>query len=288
MMAARETLSLLILSLLTAACSGPERPYSIADGSTTGILAGEPVSASDEITRSTVGIEAPGYGVYCTGVLIAPNLIVTAAHCTGIKTRPTLLNIVFGFDLTKNPERRQVLGGRVSDLWPRLGQDQDSDWGDIAVLRFEGTAPESFRPAEILPSQDLLKDGQEVTLAGFGITRVDTQEMTDILMKVSVRITRARFSETEILFSQQNGKGACHGDSGGPAFTQLDGKLFLIGVTSRSATIQGALNCADGSISTSVPAHMEFLKTASIELNSAEFVPNEPMPQPKLNPRTSP
>ncbi len=279
---------ILVLSLAGLACSAPTQSQKIQIEFQTGILAGEPVSSNDEIANSTVAIEAPGYGVYCAGVLIAPNLVVTAAHCTGIVTRPTLLQIVFGLDLTPAAERRQVLGGRVSPLWPQLAPKQTTNWGDIALLRFDGTLPQGFRPIQLLDSTEALSDGLEIILAGFGVINADTQEDSEKLMKVSVRITDAQFSETEFLISKQDGKGACHGDSGGPAYARIGKDLYLVGVTSRSATIQGALSCLDGSISTSIAAHVDFLKSASEELRSPGFVANEPIQQPQLRPQTSP
>ena len=37
-----------------------------------------------------------------------------------------------------------------------------------------------------------------------------------------------------MILDQEDGSGACHGDSGGPAFFEKDGKTYLLGVTNRS------------------------------------------------------
>jgi len=96
-----------------------------------------------------------------------------------------------------------------------------------------------------------------------------------------VKLSNAKFTETEILFNFMDGKGACHGDSGGPAFAVINGKLFVIGVTSRAPSLSGGETCLEGAVYTSVPAHIEFLRQSAQYLNSSKFVEDEKIPQPE-------
>lgn len=270
-------------ALLTSACAESRAP--LANGAASidaGIIGGKPVAAGDEITKSAVGIEATGHGVFCTGVLLAKNLVVTAGHCTGLTVRPSEMQIVFGNDLNGKLQKRRVQGGKVTDQWPQLTQEQEKNWGDIALLRFEGEAPVGYEPIPSLSSAKQLKDGMNVVIAGYGFTKMNPPEEPEKLMKTTVQLSDVHFSETELKLEQAKGKGACHGDSGGPAYARINNKLFLIGVTSRSATMAGASTCMEGSIYTSIAGQIEFLKSAARYLNSKAFVPNDRIPQPEV------
>ncbi|MNL53231.1 Trypsin [compost metagenome] len=48
-----------------------------------------------------------------------------------------------------------------------------------------------------------------------------------------MRISDAFFGASEVLVNQKEGQGACRGDSGGPAFLEINGEYFLWGITSR-------------------------------------------------------
>ena len=279
-------MSLVVAALLASGCSksNPQNALSSASTFDSGIIGGEEVTPAEEMAKSTVGLEAPGYGVYCTGVLVAKNLVATAGHCTGVTLYPNRITIVFGSDLTGKVIRKRVQGGKVTDAWPQLTADKSNNWGDIALLRFEDQAPEGFAPVRLLGDATQLKDGMDATLVGYGLTDMETQVDPGKLMKANVKIQNAKFSETEISFGQTDGKGACHGDSGGPAYATINGKLFLIGVTSRSLTEAGGMTCLEGSIYTSIPGEIAFLKKAAVYLNSKDFVPNQPIPQPEEEP----
>jgi secreted trypsin-like serine protease len=113
-------------------------------------------------------------------------------------------------------------------------------------------------------SRDLV-NGADVELAGYGITDGKTRAGAGTLRKVEVKVSNAHFSATEVLFDQRNQAGACHGDSGGPAFLKVEGVSYLFGVTSRG--YQDSQNdCAQYSIYTNILAQSSFIQKASQEL----------------------
>lgn len=255
--------------------------YQSSDASESSIVGGEAVDAKDPLLKTTVGIALKGHGVICTGTLISKNLVVTAAHCTMDLSKPSDLSVTFGNDTkAKTLQTRKVLGGRVPAKWPLLGASQKKDWNDIAVLKIDGVAPAGFEPAVLLANKLALKDGQDVTIAGFGLLNMIPEKSSNLMQKVVIKMTDSKYADSEVLFAQHEGKGACHGDSGGPALITVKGRPVLIGVTSRAATLKGGMNCMEGSIYTSIAAHIGFLKQASRELNAKTFVPDEPIPQP--------
>lgn len=108
------------------------------------------------------------------------------------------------------------------------------DTGDIALLHFQGTLPAGYRSAKILSNKGELRSGRDVVLSGYGNDDGVQGTGAGLLRSVGgIKIASTSFSKTEIVLNQSEGHGACHGDSGGPAFVENDGDLLVWGVTSR-------------------------------------------------------
>jgi secreted trypsin-like serine protease len=169
--------------------------------------------------------------------------------------------------------------------------EQGADNNDIALLKFEGDLPEGYQAAEMLTDDSLLKAGTVVTLAGYGTTFVKKtpvdpakypnlddaiasgavscnyaktacfivrNQNENILKKTLVEVTQ-NFGATEVILDQSKGKGACHGDSGGPAFLNVRGVEYLWGVTSRGSGKDGIDDCSEMSIYTKANDHQDFI-----------------------------
>jgi secreted trypsin-like serine protease len=103
-------------------------------------------------------------------------------------------------------------------------------------------------------------------IAGFGMLSMVPEVEATALMKAQIQISNPNYSESEVLFEQFEGRGACHGDSGGPAFVFANSQQILFGVTSRSATLNGGSTCLEGSIYTSVSFYLPWLKSVAAEI----------------------
>ena len=238
-----------------------------------GIIGGVPVAAGDTILSSTVGLyDSFSKQAFCTGTLLTKNIVVTAAHCLA-GSSPSKILVGFGKDVSpKKVQFRKVDGGRINSTFLQLTKAQANDprsanWGDLGVIRFVGTVPAGFAPAMILNNSAELKNGQNVTLAGFGYTDGLRELLPTNLMKTTVQIKDAKFSATEVEIAPSAGHGACHGDSGGPAFVNINGRDVVFGATSRTATMSGAVSCLEGSIYTVLAAHLDWLKESIKILN---------------------
>lgn len=235
------------------------------------IVGGQLVAEGDPVQSSTVAL-FDGEGL-CSGSLVSADLIVTAGHCVTKNWRN--MRVLFGLDVRAmlNPNSRggaeaQVVGALVNPGFH--GDSGRVDQDDIALVRFEGGLPQGYAPAALLPTGAQLQNGETVLLAGYGITEPQSAAgaggTAGVLRKVEVQILKANFGRTEVLLDQTHGTGACHGDSGGPAFAEVEGRMFLWGVTSRGYPSRAPDDCAHDSVYTNIDAQLQFLHEAANQL----------------------
>jgi len=214
------------------------------------IIGGSDVQQGDPVQANTVLVVGKdGDDTFiCTGSIIDKDVVLTAAHCLGTDGLAKVV-VVFRTSIqgqgavVQSTDRR-----RMSDFLDRAGS-QETDWHDIALIKLASPIPAGYSVAKFLPSKDMLKTGGTVTLAGYGITTPTSDGQTDggagTLRKVEQTVINSAYGDTEFLVSLSGGKGACHGDSGGPAFVKQGNQLFLIGVASRMTEKDRVANNGD-------------------------------------------
>lgn len=193
---------------------------------------------------------------FCTGTLIAKNIVLTAAHCS-----PDQPDRVFIGEKTRRGGKRIKIKGP-----PILfGFNEETYQNDIAVFVLEEDA--TVTPAMVAPPE-AYNTMTYVRVVGFGYTktkeRVDTKRLTDVPI-ASRDGSRPRDRQYGchpplefVAADPHRERDTCKGDSGGPAFTLFDGKWMLVGVTSRSTSSTG--RCGDGGIYTRVDKYVEKIR----------------------------
>ena len=148
---------------------------------------GKIVSQSDPLAESVVGVYNTKYKSICTGSLIAPNIVMTAAHC--IPEKVAHLKIIFSTDVdsilnAREPDITEEFSLPASDFkvgptWDPKNETVEVDTGDIALIKFKGNTPSGYRPAVFLKDTSLLKIGNLVTVAGLGVDTVEFSKKID-------------------------------------------------------------------------------------------------------------
>lgn len=239
------------------------------------MIGGQDVKASDPIQASTVGIfdSAPDgkSGALCTGTLIRKDMAVTAAHCLeGGSGKPTL---IFGPDLhAASAPRRQAEAVAINPKY-KVHAGKGMDQGDIAIVKFGGKLPKGYKTVPILNSERDIKTGSRVTLAGYGISNSQTKAGAGKLRRADVSVFNNRPGKSEMILDQSHGRGACHGDSGGPAYLKRGRKIVLAGVTNRGYPARAPDDCAHKVVYTKLPAYKSWIEKSEKSLEKTHRAP---------------
>ena len=197
----------------------------------------------------------------CTGVLVAPTVVLTAGHCDD----PGLDEVIVGAN-----DLSQVQEGE------RLGVVERIPYPDF-VTTFDVTALVLERASRIEPraiatgwARFDIVDGAPVELVGFGAIDRDATQYVDELQEVETTITDADCSTEAVgcnaavrpageLGAGGMGKDTCPGDSGGPLYLLTPYGDFLAGLTSRAYTTS-PYYCQDGGIYVRADAIVEWIE----------------------------
>ncbi len=245
------------------------------------IVNGEPVSGQDPIALSTVAFYVTNKNQsgpiqnFCTGTLIAHDIVLTAAHCFKDLAEELMeipleelldrTRVGFGTAVVKNESDGRVVFVKAKQviIHPKYigGNPQRNrrmPMPDIALVQLETSAPEGAVPVPLGIDSAFIQKGISLTLAGYGLTSGVGQTLATQLMKVDVTISEPFFTSAQFSYKVIDKKSACMGDSGGPAYvTTQAGELVVVGVTS-----WGDRTCSQFGVYTSVPAFAEFIASA--------------------------
>lgn len=223
------------------------------------IVGGSLVSSSSPIASVTVALaySTDGHEYFCTGTLIGRRTVLTAAHCVD-DVAVSNLGVSFGLDST-TAQYIAADSAVKHESFDNAMMDLDTPHGpsnDIAIVMLTEDAPSGFHPTAPLKLTDRLQVGEKLLLAGYGITTTQQSAPEGILRQVSTEITLLGETRKELEFGNHQGRSACNGDSGGPAFVLRQGKLKLVGITSR-----GSFECDEKGIYTDARYFSEWISS---------------------------
>jgi len=196
-------------------------------------------------------------GFVCTGTVVAPTLILTAAHCiqdvlTTRRTPPAHYAVVTGSSDIRDKTIRQV--SKVSRTLVFPGFDRFKLHGDAGLLVL--STPTTAPPLALAGPTDapLLGPGLPTSIAGWGQRGARSAKQPLVLRKAQTFVQRRAYcrNHSRLYYPFYNSSsqlctitppgfstGTCHGDSGGPALGfRGDGTPVQIGITSL-----GPANC---------------------------------------------
>ena len=215
-------------------------------------------------------------GEICSGTLIAPDLVLTAAHCV---MRPAGYQVI-GVDRGFRQRRTDVIATTMHPDFVPGTTPEEQPGVDLALLKLEQPLGADYVPLDPRGAGSIAS-GDAVDIAGFGVVAENRRGSARVLrqahlvsigsLQVANRVTvvtdRRRMAETA-------GAGACLGDSGGPILSGGPGGYRIVGVVSWSsgAIQQGARRTACGGFTavTPVAEHTGWIASRSADLSQIQ------------------
>lgn len=222
------------------------------------IAGGKETTAYENVVALTLSGE-----LHCSGTVIAPKTILTAAHCiNGYEERIAKgeMTYLIGSVITA-PQKGPF--PVTSGIYPRSGDEFRYNPGnydhDIGLVF--AAAPIPVKPAALhkpgsSPSwSDLVQKKRPLTFVGFGYNKSNDGQLVGLGVKREAPWPTNATDEWRFYF-RADGKNTCKGDSGGPALLLDDeNSLLVVGVTS-----EGDRACTFGD-DTRVDAHFGWIST---------------------------
>lgn len=262
----RLTSLLPLLALLACRKESPMEappPAQETEG-TPGITGGREVLDSSPVAKATVALAATGQRglqAFCSGTLIGPKAVLTAAHCVD-----GTFSIVFARRLgSSEAPVRQVAQVVVHPQYNPNGPENPSlaaPPNDIAVVLLREAAPAGHVPAVLGAAG--VRTPSDALVGGYGVSRNRNLADTGVLREVTVPIGSVNAMRRTFDTGRDdlwNPHGACAGDSGGPAYGNINGVWQLLGVLSTGSELFGF--CLGSNTYTDVRAYGDWIsKTA--------------------------
>ncbi|XP_017482672.1 PREDICTED: serine protease snake-like, partial [Rhagoletis zephyria] len=176
----------------------------------------------------------------CGGALIAPNFVLTAAHCAKVGGATPSVVLPGGGSLSDYSLKKH----KIADVIIHPEYNSKKAYNDIALLKL--TEPIiNFKPACI--GENVLLDNENVTAVGYGHTdfggRSSDELLKAYLIVVGNEVCQTHYRDTNLLplglmdiqlcaQDRQFGRDTCQGDSGAPLILNIRHVPYVIGVTS--------------------------------------------------------
>ena len=194
----------------------------------------------DAIARSVVLIVG-SRGNSCSGVALAPDLVLTAAHCV----LPGADYKIVEFDAARQPQLRDVASVTAHPKFELKTMLAHRATADVALVKLAAPLA-SVTPATLGPPLTVAP-GDALTVAGYGVAvRGDGKSGGTVRAAALIATGRPGHLQVRLVDpatkGERAGLGACTGDSGAPVFA-MTGFPSVIGLVSWSTGPANSAGC---------------------------------------------
>jgi S1-C subfamily serine protease len=198
---------------------------------------------ADQIIARHVVLILGGHSL-CSGVAIASDLVLTAAHCVLANGKYKLVTF----------DGRRAVVNDVLRVVPHPQFSPRADAPDIALVKLAPAPSSRLVPAPFSGRRAPPSVGERFVVAGFGVAAQGERRSAGTLRAATLVATARPNSQQLNLvdprkLGERAGLGVCNGDSGGPVFDERD--RALVAIVSWSGGSEGEPIC--GFVSGAIP-----------------------------------
>ena len=204
-------------------------------------IVGGGAPSTDGVARSVVTIVG-SRGNFCTGALIAPKIVLTAAHCVQPGAEYRLVDNSSG-----QPVLQTLRGVAIHPAFRMDAMLAHRATADVALLQLDAPVKGKVPAASGMPNIPIAVGGR-FTIAGIGVTvRGDGRSGGTIRVAGLIATGKPGTLQMRLVDpvgqGARDGLGACTGDSGAPVFEDKPGGPVIVGVVSWSTGPNGSAGC---------------------------------------------
>lgn len=172
------------------------------------------------LARSSIMVLTSNGGV-CSAVIIAADVILTAAHCaSGADQYRVHYRDTSGAPVMLEPANRVVHPGYVAAAIKTRSRSID-----LALFKLKQPLPETFSAATLSSAQP--KAGNRIKIGGYGVARSDDGRSSGIFRTAELGVIEPYGPSRLLVWAKdEQSRGACNGDSGGSL--ALNNSVFAI------------------------------------------------------------
>lgn len=179
----------------------------------------------------------------CTGVALAPDLVLTVAHCV----QPGAEYRIVEFDAAHHPDLKPITSVARHPSFKLETMLAHRATADVALLKLAAPLAAPTVPAT-LTARTTFAVGERFTVVGYGLT-VRGDGKTGGIPRAANLVATGRPGTLQVRLvdpatgGERPGLGACTGDSGAPAFKETGGTPAVVGLVDWSTGPNGSDGC---------------------------------------------
>jgi secreted trypsin-like serine protease len=234
--------------------------------------AGAMVGGATDVTGSGLGRHAVlivgSRGNSCTGVALAPDLVLTVAHCVS----PGAEYRIVEFDAAHQPALKPITTVVRHPSFKLETMLAHRATADVALLKLSAPLAAHAVPVP-LTARSTFAVGERFTVVGYGVT-VRGDGKTGGTVRSANLVSTGRPGTLQVRLvdpataGERPGLGACTGDSGAPAFEENGGKPTVVGVVSWSTGPGGRDGCGGLTGLTPLVLYRDWISATARKLGS--------------------
>ena len=206
-------------------------------------------------------------GNFCTGVAIARDLILTAAHCVQAGAEYKHVEL----DANRQPILKDVISVARHPQFNLKTMLAHRATADVALVKL--AAPLNVTPVPLMKPRPRVTVGERFAVYGYGMS-VRTDAATSATLRAATLVATGQPGNLQLRLvdpatgGQRDGLGACTGDSGGPVYQDAGGFFAVMGVVSWSTGAGGSAGCGGLTGVTPIELYRNWIVETAAKLGS--------------------